>query len=119
MINGGIHGHSIEIGVESRFSLKLVDGAKELNEYLLYNIKGFLSVSDHPIGNSIHLLIVLIEDFSQRILIPLLTSRDQLGLINIHGALTFLDENWVQIFILFPSWDRGDRVSLDFVFFLL
>jgi len=37
---------------------------------------------------------VLIEDLFQCLLIPLLTSRDQLGLINIHGAFTFLDERW-------------------------
>jgi hypothetical protein len=91
MINGGIHGHSIEIGVKTRFSLKLANGAKEFNEYLLSNIKGFLSLSHHPIGNPIHLLMVLIEDLFQCLLIPLLTSRDQLGLINIHGAFTFLD----------------------------
>jgi hypothetical protein len=119
MINGGIHGHSIEIGVKTRFPLKLVNGTKEFNEYLLNNIKGFLSLPHHPIGNPIHPLMVLIEDLFQSLLISLLTSRDQLGLINIHGAFTFLDENWVQIFILFPSWNREERVSLDFVLFLL
>jgi mannose/fructose/N-acetylgalactosamine-specific phosphotransferase system component IID len=92
MINGGIHGHSIKIGVKTRFSLKLVNGAKEFNEYLLNNIKSFLSVPYNPIGNSIQLLMVLIEDLFQCLLISLLTSGDQLGLINIHGALTFLDE---------------------------
>jgi hypothetical protein len=107
MINGGIHGHSIEIGVKTRFSLKLANGAKEFNEYLLNNIKGFLSLSDHPMSNPVHLLMVLIEDFFQCLLISLLTSRDQLGLINIHGALTFLDESWAQIFILFPFRGGG------------
>jgi hypothetical protein len=92
MIDGGIHGHSIEIGVKTRFSLKLVNGAKEFNEYLLNDIKSFLSVPYHPIGNSIQLLMVLIEDLFQCLLISLLTSGDQLGLINIHGTLTFLDE---------------------------
>jgi len=92
MINGGIHGHSIEIGVKTRFSLELVNGAKEFNEYLLNNIKGFLSVPYDPVGNSIQLLVVLIEDLFQCLLISLLTSGDQLGLINIHGAFTFLDE---------------------------
>jgi len=94
MINGGIHGHSIEVGVKLRFTPKLMNGAIKFDEYLLNNIKGFLSLSDHPIGNSIHLLMVLIEDLFQRILISLLTPGDQLGLINIHGAFTFLDEEW-------------------------
>jgi hypothetical protein len=89
MINGGIHGHSIEIGVKTRFSLKLLNGAKEFNEYLLNNIKSFLSVPDHPVGNSIQLLMVLIEDLFQCLLISLLTPGDQLGLIDIHGALPF------------------------------
>jgi hypothetical protein len=76
MINGGIHGHSIEIGVKTRFSLKLVNRSKEFNEYLLNNIKGLLSLSHHSIGNPIYLLMVLIENLFQCLLISLLTSRD-------------------------------------------
>jgi hypothetical protein len=89
VINGGVHTHPVEVGVKTRFSLELVDRAEEFNEYFLNNIKGLLSLSDHSIGNPIHLLMVLIENLFQCLLISLLTSRDQLGLINIHGALTF------------------------------
>lgn len=73
------------------FSSKVFDRSKQFNEDLLNNIKGVLPLSDHPIGHSIHFLMILIENFFQCILISLLAPGDLFCLIIIHGALPFLD----------------------------
>jgi hypothetical protein len=62
MVDRCIDCHAIEISRETGFPLKILYGSEKFDEDFLNNIKRFLSLSQHSIGNPINLLMVPLKD---------------------------------------------------------